>query len=276
MDYTVEQQEFLEKIAEECELRGYSPKTKKAYYFIAKAFFEFCAKRSLSVSNDAVRSYLLSLSRLSVNSCRLHYAALRFLFSNVLKRSITAEEIPPKKRLNALPKHLSKDQVRRVLACVSNRKHRIILQLLYGSGLRLQELVDLQRRDINFESNTLLVRKGKGGKDRITIVGHALKDDLLAYYAQASFKTPYVFEGRSGKYSKKSVQAVLKDAGSAIGARLTPHMLRHSFATHLLEAGLDIRYIQKLLGHASVNTTQVYTHVTASDLTKIRNPLDNL
>jgi len=139
----------------------------------------------------------------------------------------------------------------------------------------LQELINLKRTDIDFDKNLLYVRKGKGRKDRVTIISESLKLDLLKYYSHI-FSTEYVFEGRKGKYSKKSVQLILKKAGNKIKMNITPHMLRHSFATHLLEDGIDIRYIQKLLGHADLKTTEIYTQVSNRDISKIKNPLDNL
>lgn len=263
----------MTKLSEACDLRGYSPKTKKAYHHVSCAFFRFINRTSFNLGHEAVRSYLLSLD-VSINTARLHYSALSFLFSKVLHNPFTTEQIPPKRRPKQLPKVLSKGKIKRLIDSTSNVKHRVIIELLYSTGLRLQELVNLKRADIDFDSNTILVRHGKGGKDRLTIIGESLKNDLLKLYSETS--GPYVIQGRKGKYSKKSVQKVLEKAGRLIGARLTPHMLRHSFATHLLEDGIDIRYIQKLLGHVSVSTTQVYTHVAKSELARIQNPLDKL
>lgn len=157
---------------------------------------------------------------------------------------------------------------------LKNLKHRIIIKLLYSSGLRLGELLNLRKADIDFDRNIINVRRGKGGKDRITIISDSLKLDLLKYYSSENFCTGYVIEGRKCKYSKKSVQKVLDQAGRRIGAKVHPHMLRHSFATHLLEHGTDIRHIQKLLGHSDLSTTEIYTKVSNKDIAKIRSPLD--
>ena len=157
-----------------------------------------------------------------------------------------------------------------------NLKHRLIIKILYSTGLRLQELVDLKRKDIDFERKILNVRRGKGNKDRITLFPENIKMDLLKYYSNNIFKTEYVFEGRNGKYTKKSVQKVLDSAGKKVGIKITPHMLRHSFAIHLLETGTDIRFIQKLLGHSDISTTQLYTHVSNHALQNIKSPLDSL
>ena len=148
--------------------------------------------------------------------------------------------------------------------------------MLYSSGLRLSELLNLKRKDLDFDRNIIYVKLGKGNKDRITLMSESLKIDLLRYYSKYEFKTEYVLEGRNGKYTKKSVQKVLENYGKNAGIKLTPHMLRHSFATHLFEAGTDIRYIQKLLGHSDLKTTEIYTKVSNKDLSKIKSPLDNL
>ena len=119
------------------------------------------------------------------------------------------------------------------------------------------------------------VKKGKGKKDRITIISDSLKLDLLKYYSKSTFNTDYIFEGRNGKYTNKSVQKVLKNLSEKTGIRVHPHMLRHSFATHLLDNGVDIRYIQKLLGHSDLKTTEIYTHVSNKDISRIKSPLDD-
>jgi integrase/recombinase XerD len=270
MDYAV----LIKKVREECDLKGYSGRTRKAYVFWIKKYFAFLKKTSLNLDISSVRSYLL-IQECSTNTSRLQFAALRFLYKNVLKQPFTTFQVPIKKREYTLPKHLTKNQVKALLRATTNIKHKIIISLLYSSGLRLQELVNLKRRDINHEHNIVTIRKGKGKKDRITIIADSLKIDLLKYYSTYTFTTQYVVEGRKGKYTKKSVQEVVKKAGKKIKVNVTPHMLRHSFATHLLEQGVDIRHIQKLLGHANIETTQVYTHVATHHLRKIKNPLDS-
>ncbi|RME52064.1 integrase [Candidatus Woesearchaeota archaeon] len=265
---------IVKKIGELCSLKGYSPQTQKAYASCVKQYLAFCNRCSLHHNHESVRSYLLQL-RLSVNACRLHYAALRFFFTEVLGRPFSPQEIPLKKRPKQLPNVISKAQISKLIAGIENVKHRLIVKLLYSCGLRLQELINLKREDIDFEQGIVHVRQGKGGKDRITIIAQSVKDDLLSYYRTHSFTTPYVLEGRKGKYSKKSVQKVLERHGKRLGITLTPHMLRHSFATHLLEAGIDLRHIQRLLGHKDVSTTQIYTRVSKKDLAKIPNPLDD-
>jgi integrase/recombinase XerD len=278
MDYVLDEakkQEFLLKIAEECKLRGFSKQTLKAYSYWVKKYLDFIIKNRFNLGNYSVRYYFLSLD-LSVNSSRLGYASVRFFFTNILKKPFTTNEIPIKKKEKSLPKVLSKQQIKLLLNATKNLKHKLVIEMLYSTGLRLQELINLKRVDINFDNNTLFVRKGKGKKDRLTIISENIKLDLLKYYSQYEFKTNYIFEGRKGRYSKKSVQLILHKASKRLGFKIHPHMLRHSFATHLLESGTDIRIIQKLLGHSDLNTTEIYTKVANKNLKKIRNPLDSL
>jgi len=267
-------EKYLQKLVDECKLRGFSYQTIKAYSYWIKRYLSFIMKTKFNIGNDSVRYYFLSLN-LSVNSSRLCYAAISFFFTHILNKPFTTDEIPIKKKEKTLPKVLSKQQIKLLINSMNNLKHKLIIEMLYSTGLRLQELINLKRQDIDFDNNTLFVRKGKGKKDRITIISETIKIDLLKYYSKENFKTDYVFEGRTGNYSKKSVQIILFDVSKKLGFRIHPHMLRHSFATHLLEQGVDIRIIQKLLGHSDLNTTEIYTHVANKDLKNIKNPLDD-
>jgi len=276
-EFSVAENNYLESLFETCRLKGLSDKTFKAYYFIIIRYFRFINKSSLKMNYESVRYYLLSLN-LSTNSSRLHYAALSFFYREILKMPYDVDEVPIKKKEKNLPRVLSKDQVKMLIAQSSNIKHKVITMLLYSSGLRLQEVVDLKRKDIDFDRNIIHVQNGKGKKDRITILGESLKKHILKYYTLTNFRTEHFIEGRNGKYSKKSVQQILKIAGKKadIQFNIHPHMLRHSFATHLVESGVDISYIQRLLGHSDVKTTNIYLHISNKDLEKIRNPLDGL
>lgn len=275
MDYPYNKEELLQKLKEKCLLRGFSNQTIKSYFYNVSRFLDFLDKSGLNLSKESVKSYLLSLD-LSVNSSRLQYASISFFFREILKAPFSFEEVPIKKKEKQLPKVISKEKIKQMIDLTDNLKHRLIIKLFYSSGLRLQELIDLKRRNIDFERGIINVKKGKGNKDRVTLISENLKMDLLKYYSNNLFKTGYVFEGRKGKYTKKSVQKVLDEAGKRAGIKVTPHMLRHSFATHLLESGTDIRHIQKLLGHSDLKTTEIYTHVSTKDLSKIKSPLDNL
>jgi site-specific recombinase XerD len=208
---------------------------------------------------------------------RLKRAAIGVLFKDVLGKPISLDVVPYQKKEKKLPKVFSKIKIKELIGEIDNLKHKLIVELFYSSGLRLQELVDLKREDIDFDRNLIYVRLGKGKKDRVTLLSEFIKKDLLRYYSKYEFGSKYLFEGRSGgKYGKKSVQKILERFSKKVGIRITPHMLRHSFATHLLEAGTDIRYIQKLLGHSDLKTTEIYTYVSKKGLEGIKSPLDNL
>ncbi len=275
MDYQNVKEIYSEKIADRCKLHGFSPQTIKSYTFHIKGFLDYCHKCSLNLSKDSVKSHLLSFNNLSNNSMILKYAAIAFFFREILKKPFSFEEIPISRGEKTLPKVISVEKIKQIIGNCENIKHRVLVKLLYSSGLRLSELLNLKRGDIDFDRKIVFVRAGKGKKDRITLFSDSLKDDLLKYYSKSKFKTDYVLEGRKGKYSKKSVQKVFERVGLKIGLKIHPHMLRHSFATHLLERGTDIRYIQKLLGHSDVSTTEIYTHVSKNNLENIKSPIDN-
>lgn len=275
MDYTLPVEKFIEKLNERLKLRGFTYQTKKSYCYQVKDLLKFLNKNGLNLNNEGVKSYLLSLN-LSNNSIRLKVMAIRFFFLEVLREKLDYTKIPAPKKVKSLPKVLSKEEIKILINSTENLKHKLIIKLLYSSGLRLQEIINLKRKEIDFDRKIIFVSSGKGRKDRITLLSDELKIDLLKYFSSYKFYTDYLFEGRKGKYSKKSVQKVLGAAGKNLHKKVTPHMLRHSFATHLLEAGTDIRYIQKLLGHSDLKTTEIYTHVSTKNLYKIKSPLDDL
>jgi site-specific recombinase XerD len=269
------QEKLTNQLVEYCKLRGFSPRTIDTYTSVLHAYLTFLTKSSLKADHDSVKKYLLSLT-LKPNSVRLHRAALASFFKHILNWPFSQNDIPLKKRPKTLPKAISKTHIQQMIYHTENFKHQLIIKLLYSCGLRLAELQHLKREDIDFEQGIVTIRSGKGNKDRHTTISQTLKTDLLKYYATHNFPTAYVLQGRKGKYSTKAIQQVILQAGKRIDKHVTPHMLRHSFATHLLEAGVSLRHIQVLLGHASLETTQIYTHIANSDLAKLPNPLDNL
>jgi integrase/recombinase XerD len=183
-------------------------------------------------------------------------------------------ERPIKKE--TLPKVISKESVLAMIDTSHNIKHKCIISLLYSAGLRRSELIDLKIEDIDSQRMTIMVKQGKGKKDRLTLLSQRLLLDLRQYFLEYRPKT-YLFESpNGGQYSGTSVGKIIDYAAKSakIKQKVTPHMLRHSFATHLLETGTDLRYIQALLGHSSSTTTEIYTHVATNNLSKIKNPLD--
>ena len=276
MSYLYDKEVYLQKTREMCKLRGFSSRTVKSYLYHISDFFDFISRIGLNLSNEGVKSYLLSC-KLSNSSMRLKRAAIGFLFKDVLNKPIDLDKVPYQKKEKSLPKVISKEKIKELIGEIDNLKHKLMVELFYSTGLRLQELIDLKREDIDFDRNLIYVKKGKGKKDRVTLLSLFIKNDLLKYFSKYEFRNKYLFEGRSGgKYSKKSIQEILRKFGEKVGIKITPHMLRHSFATHLLESGTDIRYIQKLLGHSNLKTTEIYTYVSKKGLERIKSPLDEL
>jgi site-specific recombinase XerD len=187
--------------------------------------------------------------------------------------------LPRPKKEKKLPSVLTMEECLLIFRTVDNPKHKLLLLMGYGAGLRVSEIVSLQWRDILFEEHKIHIKNAKGKKDRMVMLPYSIVNSLEAY-RQVYPKAQYVFEGQfAGEpYSAGSVQAVMRNAlkKSGLEKKATVHTLRHSFATHLLENGTDIRYIQKLLGHTSIKTTTVYTHVSKSAVDKIISPLDRL
>ena len=276
MSYLYDKEVYLKKTRDMCKLRGFSFRTVKSYLYHINDFFDFIYRIGLNLSNEGVKSYLLS-KNLSNSSMRLKRAAIGFLFRDVLCKPIELDQVPYQKKEKSLPKVISKEKIKKLIGAIDNLKHKLVVELFYSSGLRLQELIDLKREDIDNDRNLIHIKKGKGKKDRVTLLSGFIKNDLLKYYGKYEFRNKYLFEGRNGgKYSKKSIQEILRKFGEKVGIKITPHMLRHSFATHLLESGTDIRYIQKLLGHSDLKTTEIYTYVSKKGLEGIKSPLDEL
>lgn len=262
---------WLKKTKEELDLKGFSPKTKKAYSYHIKDFLDYSNCLFYNKKKDYIL-YLIS-KNLAPESIRLANASIDFFLRNVANSKIEKISLPIRKK--SLPYVLSKDEIMKMINSTFNIKHQLIIELLYSSGLRVSELINLKYEDIDFKNKLIRINKGKGSKDRITIVSLKTLRKLKSFGTNAD-SNQRIFIGRNGKYSVKSVQKVLEKAAkkSNLKKKVTPHMLRHSFATHLLENGTDLRYIQALLGHARLETTQIYARVAKHNIKNIKNPLD--
>jgi site-specific recombinase XerD len=204
--------------------------------------------------------------------------AIKFYYEQVLNMPQRFYDVDRPRKEHRLPGVLSEDEVKRMILATTNLKHRAILVTLYSCGLRLSELLDLKLTDIHGERRLVIIRGGKGRRDRNTILSAATLQLLRKYFVQYKPKE-YLFEGQhGGRYAAKSVQQIVKRALHVSGIRrhASPHTLRHSFATHLLEQGTDLRYIQALLGHSSSRTTEIYTHVSTRNIAQVQSPIDNL
>ncbi len=214
----------------------------------------------------------------SNSAVRISIAAIRFFYLHYLKDKVPDALNIKIRKTNKLPLVLSKQEVIRILKVTNNLKHKTMLMMIYSAGLRLGELLNLKLQDIDSNRMKIHIRQAKGKKDRYVFLSQKLLD-LLRLYFEEYKPQDFLFEGQKGnQYSPKSVQSVFKKAIKNAGVRkpATVHTLRHSFATHLLEDGTDIRYIQQLLGHKKLETTQIYTHITGSAMDKIKSPLDSL
>ena len=267
--------EAIDKLQTELKLRGFSPLTTRNYSFFVEKFLKSCGKESGFVDQEDAKKYLASLyDSKSKNTIMLAAASLKFFFQEVIKKEFNDVRIPKKDK--KLPEVLTKEEVLKLINGAETRKSRLILSLLYSSGLRVSELVHLKPSDISFSENTGWVRGGKGSKDRMFILSNGLGTELQEYLKKHK-ECGYLFS-QDKPLTTRNVQKIVKHVRLRAGMqkRVTPHTLRHSFATHLLEAGTDIRMIQALLGHSSLNTTQLYTHISSTEMRKIVNPLDML
>lgn len=258
----------------EMKMRGFSEHTRRAYTKYCEQFVASLKGKSIKQATDEdVKSYLADLIGNKANrTVNLARAAVLFYTNEVHKRAITGVKVP--KIEKSLPTVLNKEEVVNLIAATGRTRSRLILKLLYAAGLRVSEVVKLELYDI--DGTTIKVRSGKGHKDRITILPQSLADEVRRYTYQRHLTT-LLFPGRHGKsLTTRNVQAIISRAAkrAKIQKHVTPHTLRHSFATHLLEAGTDVRVIQELLGHSNLQTTQIYTHVSTEQLKRVHSPLE--
>lgn len=272
-----ENEELLEKLKENLLLRNYSSQTAKSYIIHISKYLEFLElqKNIEKPSFENSKEYiLLKLKKNEPSSVHHTIFAIEYFFKNILGKTIY---IPKPKRNKTLPEILSVDEIKKMISVTSNIKHRLIIKLLYGTGLRVSEIINLMKKDINFEEDLIKIRLAKGKKDRFVKIPLSIKQELKSYISLASGE--YLFESnRGGKLTKKTIGKIVSNSAkkASIKKRVYPHLLRHSFATHLLEGGTDIRIIQKLLGHSDIKTTQIYTQISQASIKNIKSPLDNL
>ena len=267
---------LIEIIEQEMSLRNYSQRTIKAYTRIVKDLYKYYKKPLRSLSESEIKKYLLHKQnkKLSSQTISLHANAINFLYTQVYKRA-NFTKIRHPKRTQKLPVILSRKEIKLILKNVKNNKHRLMLAIAYSSGLRVSEVVNLKCGDIDTDRLTVHIKKAKGKKDRITVLSETVVPKLKEFLAGKN-ANDLVFESeRGGKLTTTTLQKVFKKAleKSKIKKPATFHCLRHSFATHLLENGIDVRYVQELLGHKNIRTTQVYAKVTSPKLKNIKSPL---
>jgi integrase/recombinase XerD len=251
-------------------LKRYSWRTIKLYkHLLRRLFLDYDDIKPSLLTRIQIDNHVFKRSLLS---------AVKFFYVNVVNQEEKVENLFRPKNPQKLPQVLTEQEVVRLLKSVDNIKHRTILTLIYSAGLRLGEIIQLKINDLQTETHRIFVRNAKGKKDRCTLLSPKL-EALLAQYTDMYQPVEWLFEGQTGgQYSERSVQCIFEDARrkSKINPLATTHTLRHSFATHLLEKGVDLRYIQELLGHESSRTTEIYTHITKKGFQNIKSPLDDL
>ena len=270
---------MLYRLESELKIRGFSKETIKAYLFHNEKFLESLNKKPRLISERDIKEHLGDLisKQYSPRSVALARSAILFYHRDVLGKNI---KIKVPKVPRTLPSVLQKEEVRAMLNSAKYPKHKIILKLLYSSGLRLSELQKMKVNDLELNQKIGWVRKGKGQKDRMIILSEDVCKSIRNYLPSLNKDDKYLLPGRKENQpiSTRQIQKIVK--GIALAAKIKKnvhvHTLRHSFATHLLENGTDVRNIQELLGHANLNTTQIYTQVSNKELRKIKSPLDEL
>lgn len=263
--------------------RRYSENTIKTYSDALEVFFRFFQNKKLEslTIEDIIQfnnDYILR-KNLSSSYQNQVINAVKLFYRNRFNKTMEVDFIQRPRREKRLPNVLSKEEVKSILEAPTNLKHRAMLSLIYACGLRRSELLNLTLTDILSNRNLLFIRQSKGKKDRVVPISNRLIDILREYYKAFKPKA-WLFEGQfpNTKYSEKSLENVLKQSltKTKISKKVSLHWLRHSYATHLLENGTDLRYIQELLGHSSSRTTEIYTHVSTRNLQQIRSPFDDL
>jgi site-specific recombinase XerD len=270
---------WREKLEEEMRARKYSPKTVMAYIFYNQDLCRHLQKLPESITPEDIKNYLAHQNKtrnLSASTMNLALSAFKFFYSTILKHDIARNQRRPRQD-SKLPVILSKEEIKATIGAKKNLKHRLLLMIAYSSGLRVSEVVSIKRSDIDLLRKTVLIRSGKGRKDRCVMISDKVVKLLREYYVLYDTKT-WLFTGQTPdkNLSIRSAQKIFENAlhEADIEKAASIHSLRHAFATHLLESGTDIRYIKELLGHKSIRTTERYTHVARRHVLRIPSPLD--
>lgn len=278
----MKRQEIVDRFEKKLVIENYSDKTVRSYLNALHHFLNYLTSLQVAAINDKhIEDYLYICAKeknYSFSSMRQVIASIRFLYQKVLEKPIPKGLNITIRKPQTLPVVLSREEVKKLIGVTHNLKHKSILILLYSSGLRLGELLNLRIADIDSQRMRIHIHSGKGKKDRYVILSEKALTILREYYKKFQPKA-FVIEGqKGGRYSQSSVQSIIKTAVKKAGIRkkASAHTLRHSFATHLLDDGTDIRYIQELLGHKKLETTQIYTHVSSHSIDKIKSPFDTL
>ncbi len=270
--------EFLKKLEVELKIQKASPHTIQNYIKQNTSLLNFTKSQPEEISPDDIKLYMSeNLTSSAAATITLFLAAIKYAHTNILNTDPTLSIKRPKKETH-LPTTLTKNEIKLLLTQIKNEKSNLMISLIYAAGLRVSELTNLKIQDLNLPEKIAHVRQAKGNKDRIFNIPDFLFDQIEHQLTkQQDLNQKYLFSGRSGKISTRNIQKIVSQASKRASLKgVHTHTLRHSFATHLLEAGTDIRKIQELLGHANLSTTQIYTHVSNEELKKIKSPIESL
>ncbi len=274
--------EFLSKYKLYLQGKRYSKSTVDTYSSFIEGFLGFVATKPLQdISNATVERFIehnFIKKNYSISTQRQFVSAIKLLCKFYPHTLIEELHLERPKRDRKLPNVMSKEEVISIIKCTKNLKHKIIIALIYSAGLRISELIDLELSHFNLERQQLFIKNAKGRKDRYVVLAKSIFPLLEAYISAYQPKKYFVEGLKGGKYTANSVRNFLEKSrvNAKINKRITPHTLRHSYATHLLENGTGLRHIQELLGHAKPETTMIYTHVAKKDLLGIESPLDSI
>lgn len=277
-----EKQEVLERFKQELIVSGYSQQTLKTYLTYVKEFLTQLKKPVDEAQREDIISFIAN-KKTNDNSSNatlaLIYSSLRYFFHSFLRKKIV-DEIKMPKKAKKLPTVLTPAEVSALIAATKRGRNRLIVEFLYSSGVRVSEATKIKVNDLDREERIARVRGGKGNKDRIIILSKRWIKEVKKYLKRKKFPSEFVFSKRTNAkpISSDTIQRIIKKATEKAGItkHVTPHSLRHSYATHLLEGGENIRKIQELLGHSNLSTTQIYTKVSTEELKKVQSPLDKL
>jgi len=276
--------ETLNKVKNELIVRGYTKRTIDQYLLYIKEYLSEAKKANIDYNtnpHEFIVNYLAKKKETVKNtSLAMIFFALKFFYEGYMKMHVMDELKLPKKE-KYLPTVLTKEEIKKLLDVTKDKRNKLILELLYSSGLRVSELCSLKHSSLDFSEATARVISGKGNKDRMVLLSKAWIEDYKRYKEKYSKKhnSEYVFAKLNGtSLSPDTIQRIVKESAKLAGINkdVTPHSLRHSYATHMLEAGANLRSIQTLLGHSSIATTQIYTKVSTEELKKLKSPLDEL
>jgi len=273
--------DILELMKKDLERRRYSKRTVQTYLFCFHKFLNWIKKEPRKISKKDIEEFLQKLNNkgFSASTLNLYLQAIKYPLQYILNKRNIFVNLPFSKTPKKLPAFLTKEEIKLLIGSIGNLKHKLMIELLYSSGLRISELINLKVKDLEFDSNFGWVLGGKGNKDRLFIIAQKIKGKLQQYIKEQDLKYEnLLFSGRRGMYSAASIQEIVKQATkkSKINKKVHPHTLRHSFATHLIEDGYSLVSVQSLMGHNSPETTMIYVHMAKPKIMDIKSPYDAL